>query len=82
MPVRIPGTPLALTPQEPKRKLDCDHLELVEGELIDRRGKKRPHTNCLHLLLIWLSEVFGAEYVATWSAHRCCGGNRRFQPRL
>jgi Uma2 family endonuclease len=39
--------------------LDRHHLELVEGELIDKMGKKRPHISSLVLLQGWLVGVFG-----------------------
>jgi Uma2 family endonuclease len=38
-------------------------LELVEGELISRMGKKRPHTNALIMVQAWLVQVFGVQYV-------------------
>ncbi len=43
--------------------LDREHLELVEGELISKMGKKRPHVNSVTLLLGWLVDVFGARRV-------------------
>jgi Uma2 family endonuclease len=43
--------------------LDQRHYELVEGELIDRMGKNRPHVNSLVLLMTWLQQVFGASFV-------------------
>jgi Uma2 family endonuclease len=43
--------------------LDGQRLELVEGELIDKMGKKRPHVNSLTRLLGWLSSVFGVDFV-------------------
>jgi len=40
------------------------HLELVEGELIDKKmGKNRPHVITLVAVQAWLMRVFGAEYV-------------------
>jgi Uma2 family endonuclease len=39
--------------------LDRHRVELVEGELIDKMGKKRPHVNSLTLLQGWLQAVFG-----------------------
>jgi Uma2 family endonuclease len=39
------------------------HLELIEGELIDKMGKKRPHVTFLVRLMKWLTEVFGADYI-------------------
>jgi len=43
--------------------LDQQHLELVEGELIDKGGKKRPHVNALTLVHVWLLSVFGTRFV-------------------
>jgi hypothetical protein len=42
---------------------DQQHLELVDGELIDKRGKNRPHVNVAALLIGWLIQVFGARRV-------------------
>lgn len=39
--------------------LDRHRVELVEGELIDKMGKKRPLVNSLTLLQGWLQAVFG-----------------------
>jgi hypothetical protein len=38
--------------------LDSQRLELIEGELIDKMGKKRAHVNSLTLLHAWLREIF------------------------
>ena len=38
-------------------------LELIEGELIDKMGKKRPHVNSLTLLHGWLDGAFGVRLV-------------------
>lgn len=43
--------------------LDQQRLELVEGELINKMGKNRPHVNAQVFLLIWLGQVFGLEFV-------------------
>jgi Uma2 family endonuclease len=43
--------------------LDQQHLELVEGELIDKMGKKRPHVNALTMMHAWLVRVFGGMFV-------------------
>ena len=43
--------------------LDCQRLELIAGELIDKRGSKRPHVNSLTLLQGWLAEIFGVRLV-------------------
>jgi Uma2 family endonuclease len=42
---------------------DQQHLELIEGELIDKMGKNRPHGNTLMLVLAWMMRVFGERYV-------------------
>jgi Uma2 family endonuclease len=39
--------------------LDYEHLELVDGELITKMGKKRPHVNSQARLHAWLISVFG-----------------------
>src|SRR4029077_12823932 len=43
--------------------LDCQKLELIEGELIDKMGKNRPHVNSQTLLMGWLLGVFGMRMV-------------------
>ena len=43
--------------------LDGQWLELIDGELIDKMGKKRPHVNSLALLHGWLIGVFGVRSV-------------------
>jgi Uma2 family endonuclease len=42
---------------------DGQRLELIEGELINKMGKKPPHRNSVALLLEWLFGVFGAHFV-------------------
>jgi Uma2 family endonuclease len=42
---------------------DQQRLELVEGELHSKMGKKRPHTNALIIVMAWLVRVFGEQYV-------------------
>jgi len=39
------------------------HLELIEGELISKMGKKRPHAIATAVLHAWLLRVFGEQYV-------------------
>jgi Uma2 family endonuclease len=39
------------------------HLELIEGELISKMGKKRPHANAIAVVHAWLLRVFGEKYV-------------------
>ena len=67
-----------LTPGEPRRKrwtrAECvaleeagiweqQKLELVNGELISKMGKNRPHVNTLSLVYAWLLRVFGEQFV-------------------
>lgn len=42
---------------------DQERLELIEGELISRMSKKRPHVIVLMLVMEWLSGVFGNRHV-------------------
>jgi Uma2 family endonuclease len=43
--------------------IDLQQVELIEGELIDKMGKKRPHVNAASLLHAWLIRVFGGKSV-------------------
>lgn len=43
--------------------LNQRHLELVEGELIDKMGKNWPHVSSLVVLLTWLGGVLGPRLV-------------------
>jgi Uma2 family endonuclease len=78
MPIALTEKPSRPVPQDPPRKrwtraecealeasglLDYDHLELVEGDLISRMGKNRPHVNSMTFLTGWLVQVFGAAFV-------------------
>ena len=40
-----------------------EHLELVDGELISKMRKNRPHVHNLTMMLVWLQEVFGRTLV-------------------
>jgi Uma2 family endonuclease len=40
-----------------------ERLELVGGELISKMGKNRPHVNASMLMLFWLAETFGKQFV-------------------
>jgi Uma2 family endonuclease len=42
---------------------ETERLELVDGELISKMGKKRPHANTFRLMLVWLQETFGNRFV-------------------
>src|SRR5580700_4650037 len=78
MPSVLVEVPVEKVPAGPSRKrwtraecasleasglLDQQHLELVEGELIDKMGKNRPHVNALGAMRDWLIEVFGKRFV-------------------
>jgi len=40
-----------------------ERLELLEGELINKMGKKRPHVNSCAILFEWLTVTFGSRRV-------------------
>lgn len=77
MPAVVEYIPVSPPPNPPRKRwtrdeclalesagvLDTSRLELVEGELIERMSKKRPHVTSLLLLRIWLAEVFGQIHV-------------------
>src|ERR1035438_9457213 len=42
---------------------NASKLELIDGELLDRMGKKRPHVLWQHLILTWLRAQFSDEHV-------------------
>jgi Uma2 family endonuclease len=80
MPTVVTERPYRPVPSDPPRKrwtrAECaafeatglwnqQHLELVEGELINKTGKNRQHTNTLALVLEWMIQVFGGKYVNT-----------------
>jgi Uma2 family endonuclease len=45
---------------------DQMHLELIEGELIDKTmSKNRPHVKAAAMFIGWLIQVFGARFVNT-----------------
>jgi Uma2 family endonuclease len=78
MPIALTEIPAPVAPPDPPRKrwtraecatleasglLDQESLELVEGELISKMGKKRPHVDSFTLLQEWLVQVFGFRSV-------------------
>jgi Uma2 family endonuclease len=80
MPLALEEIQFSPSPTQPPRKrwarpeyaaleslglLDQERLELVEGELISKMGKKRPHSNSLGLLQLWMQEIFGGRFVST-----------------
>lgn len=42
---------------------DQEKLELIEGELISKMGKTRPHVNRLMTMMFWLADAFGQDRV-------------------
>ncbi len=42
---------------------DGEHLELIQGDLLNKKGKRRPHVNSATLLYTWLVRTFGDEFV-------------------
>jgi len=78
MPIALTEIPAPVAPSDPPRKrwtraecatleasglLDQERLELVEGELISKMGKKRPHVSSFTRLQAWLMQVFGWSFV-------------------
>ncbi len=50
---------------EPAGLRNSERLELIWGDLIDKMGKKRPHTIILGVVLRWLQDTFGRQYIET-----------------
>ncbi len=46
---------------------NAEKLELINGNLFDKMGKKRPHVIWQHRILWWLQSVFGPEFVESES---------------
>jgi Uma2 family endonuclease len=42
---------------------EAEKLELVDGELISKMGKSRPHVKAFTLMHFWLLETFGKQFV-------------------
>src|SRR5690242_14554549 len=78
MPTAFTEMPARPVPQVPPRKrwtraecaalealglLEQEKLELVEGELISKMGKNRPHVHSAMLLVEWLVQIFGFRFV-------------------
>jgi Uma2 family endonuclease len=49
----------------PPEVVNCEAMELIDGELISKAGKPRRHVVVLAMLRIWLAEVFGPFSVET-----------------
>ena len=78
MPTVLTEAPVLLSPLQPPRKkwtrTECEFLdtldfwnqqklELVEGELINKMAKNRPHINSATLLVSWLMQTFGPLFI-------------------
>jgi Uma2 family endonuclease len=78
MPTAFTEIPCRPVPLDPPRKhwtrtecaaleasgvLEQEKLELVEGELISKMGKKRPQANSAMLLAEWFVQIFGFRFV-------------------
>ena len=77
MPTVITEHPPTAAPLDPPRKrwtreecelmvksgLDLERLELIDGDLISKVSKNRPHSNTDWKLLAWLIQAFGMDYV-------------------
>ena len=78
MPIAVTTAPYRPVPLDPPRKrwtredcealeasglLDQDRLELTDGELISKMGKKRAHVNAATIVAAWLIRTFGEQYV-------------------
>jgi Uma2 family endonuclease len=42
---------------------DQQNVELIDGELISKMGKNRPHVNALLTMMLWLMDTFGRDRV-------------------
>jgi Uma2 family endonuclease len=78
MPTLLAPLPVTLQQQVPRRKLwtrdqlapleaagffHGERLELIEGELISKMGKNRPHVIAVTSMFLWLIECFGKSFV-------------------
>ena len=78
MPTTVAETPSQAVVQNPPRKrwtrseceviestglFDQERVELIEGELISKMGKSRPHVDAASLLAEWLIPLFGGRFV-------------------
>src|SRR5262249_7851782 len=62
-PPRKRWTRVELEAVEASGLLNDEKLELIEGELISKMGKNRPHSDSAIFLNAWLVQVFGLRYV-------------------
>jgi Uma2 family endonuclease len=50
-------------PLESSGLFEKERIELIEGELISKTGKNRPHVNAFTLMHIWLLKAFGEQFI-------------------
>jgi Uma2 family endonuclease len=50
-------------PLEASGLFEGEKLELIDGELISKMGKNRPHVNACTWMHLWLLETFGRQFV-------------------
>ncbi len=62
-PVRKRWTRAELQQVEDAGVFAGQHWELIEGELISKMGKKRPHSSALRYVVVTLSRIFGELYI-------------------
>lgn len=77
MPAAVQFAPSSSAPVPPRKRwtraecaalesagvLSGERLELIDGELLTKTGKKRAPVNSLTLLQNWLVSIFGGEFV-------------------
>src|SRR5579884_3927131 len=92
MPVTLTSPPEVPVAEAPPRKrwtreecerlaasgmLDYDHIELIDGDLIDKMGKNRRHVAFLRRVQLWLDDTFGRERVNSESPIRVAPQDER-----
>lgn len=50
-------------PLEASGLFEQERLELIDGELISKMGKNRPHVNAFTSMHLWLLKAFGTQFV-------------------
>ena len=57
------GTRLECAVIEGAGLFDWERVELLDGELISKMGKNRPHSDTAAILHVWLIPLFGGRFV-------------------
>jgi hypothetical protein len=63
VPLRKRWTREQCAPLQSSGLFEREKPELVDGELISKMGKNRPHVNAFRLMLVWLQKTFGDAFV-------------------